>query len=127
MYMYMYVHTYNVHTYKKHVHVHDIVYMYMYIYIYIYIILYIHVYIYACSVFTCIVCNIHVWQEFRQKLPSWSRQGEILQLVHDNQVVVLSGETGCGKTTQVRGLPLQSSIAQWFSLQTRTVFLLLMC
>lgn len=34
-------------------------------------------------------------------LPSWNRQGEILQLIRDNQVVVLSGETGCGKTTQV--------------------------
>ena len=26
---------------------------------------------------------------------------EILRIVRDNQVVVISGETGCGKTTQV--------------------------
>ena len=30
----------------------------------------------------------------------WHDQ-ELLQLIHDNQVVVISGETGCGKTTQV--------------------------
>ena len=41
-------------------------------------------------------------QEFRQKLPSWEKQEEILELIRENQVVVLSGETGCGKTTQVR-------------------------
>ena len=41
-------------------------------------------------------------QEFRQKLPSWDKQEEILELMRENQVVVLSGETGCGKTTQVR-------------------------
>ena len=50
---------------------------------------------------TCTCTLMYLLQEFRQKLPSWSRQGEILQLISDNQVVVLSGETGCGKTTQV--------------------------
>ena len=41
-------------------------------------------------------------QEFRQKLPSWQKQEEILKIVHENQVAVISGETGCGKTTQVK-------------------------
>jgi len=41
-------------------------------------------------------------QEFRQKLPSWQKQDEILQIIRENQVVVISGETGCGKTTQVK-------------------------
>ncbi|KAL6265020.1 hypothetical protein P5V15_005111 [Pogonomyrmex californicus] len=38
---------------------------------------------------------------FRSKLPAYKKKSEILQLIEDNQVVVISGETGCGKTTQV--------------------------
>ena len=54
-------------------------------------------------------------QEFRQKLPSWGKQEEILELIRDNQVVVLSGETGCGKTTQVSlaSLHLIASLDHW--------------
>ncbi|XP_053396236.1 putative ATP-dependent RNA helicase DHX57 [Mercenaria mercenaria] len=40
-------------------------------------------------------------QESRQKLPAWFRQDEILQMISEHQVVVISGMTGCGKTTQV--------------------------
>lgn len=40
-------------------------------------------------------------QEFRQNLPSWKAQEEVLHLVKSSQVSVISGETGCGKTTQV--------------------------
>ncbi|KAE8747229.1 hypothetical protein FOCC_FOCC006021 [Frankliniella occidentalis] len=39
--------------------------------------------------------------EGRKKLPSFQMQDSILKLIRDNQVVVISGETGCGKTTQV--------------------------
>ncbi|KAM0728608.1 ATP-dependent DNA/RNA helicase DHX36 [Formica fusca] len=39
--------------------------------------------------------------KFRLKLPAYRKKSEILQLIKDNQVVVISGETGCGKTTQV--------------------------
>ncbi|XP_025987065.2 ATP-dependent DNA/RNA helicase DHX36 [Solenopsis invicta] len=39
--------------------------------------------------------------KFRSKLPAYKKKSEILQLIEDNQVVVISGETGCGKTTQV--------------------------
>ncbi|XP_012525529.1 ATP-dependent DNA/RNA helicase DHX36 [Monomorium pharaonis] len=39
--------------------------------------------------------------KFRTKLPAHKKKSEILQLIDDNQVVVISGETGCGKTTQV--------------------------
>ncbi|XP_063233748.1 3'-5' RNA helicase YTHDC2-like isoform X2 [Bacillus rossius redtenbacheri] len=38
---------------------------------------------------------------FRQKLPIWSMKEEIINLINSNQVVVISGETGSGKTTQV--------------------------
>ena len=29
-------------------------------------------------------------------------QNEILKAIEENQVIVISGQTGCGKTTQVR-------------------------
>ncbi len=41
-------------------------------------------------------------QTNRRKLPAYARQEEILEAINNNQVVVISGETGCGKTTQVR-------------------------
>lgn len=37
----------------------------------------------------------------RQSLPAWDKREEILSLLASNQVVVISGETGCGKSTQV--------------------------
>ena len=37
----------------------------------------------------------------RKSLPSWRQKQKIVDLVANNQVVVLTGETGCGKTTQV--------------------------
>ncbi|XP_046351215.2 putative ATP-dependent RNA helicase DHX57 [Haliotis rufescens] len=37
----------------------------------------------------------------RGKLPAWDRQDEIVETIESNQVVVISGMTGCGKTTQV--------------------------
>ncbi|XP_070156996.1 putative ATP-dependent RNA helicase DHX57 [Polyergus mexicanus] len=40
-------------------------------------------------------------QEARKKLPAWSKTNEILETVYENQVVIISGETGCGKSTQV--------------------------
>ncbi|TGZ53501.1 putative ATP-dependent RNA helicase DHX57 [Temnothorax longispinosus] len=40
-------------------------------------------------------------QEVRKKLPVWSQKNEILEAIHKNQVVIISGETGCGKSTQI--------------------------
>ncbi|XP_076442712.1 putative ATP-dependent RNA helicase DHX57 [Babylonia areolata] len=37
----------------------------------------------------------------RRKLPAWDKKDEVLAHVEENQVVVISGMTGCGKTTQV--------------------------
>lgn len=37
----------------------------------------------------------------REHLPSYKMREKIMQLINNNQVVVISGETGCGKTTQV--------------------------
>nr|CAI5848255.1 unnamed protein product [Callosobruchus analis] len=39
--------------------------------------------------------------ENRERLPSYTKRKEILRLIEDNQVILISGETGCGKTTQV--------------------------
>ncbi|KAI3908097.1 hypothetical protein MKW92_049617 [Papaver armeniacum] len=40
-------------------------------------------------------------QEQRQSLPIYKLKKELVQAVHDNQVLVVIGETGSGKTTQV--------------------------
>ncbi|XP_035548984.1 probable pre-mRNA-splicing factor ATP-dependent RNA helicase DEAH5 [Juglans regia] len=40
-------------------------------------------------------------QEQRQTLPIYKLKKELIQAVHDNQVLVVIGETGSGKTTQV--------------------------
>lgn len=37
----------------------------------------------------------------RKNLPAWSMVNDILNTIHKAQVVVISGETGCGKSTQV--------------------------
>ena len=37
----------------------------------------------------------------RERLPIGSYREEVLRMVRENQVVVLQGDTGCGKTTQV--------------------------
>ena len=40
-------------------------------------------------------------QKVRQKLPAFKMRQELTSLIESNQVTVISGETGCGKTTQV--------------------------
>ncbi|XP_068628246.1 putative ATP-dependent RNA helicase DHX57 [Battus philenor] len=37
----------------------------------------------------------------RKALPAWSKKTEILDAISKSQVIVISGETGCGKSTQV--------------------------
>ena len=37
----------------------------------------------------------------RSKLPAYTMRKDIVDIILNNQVVVISGETGCGKTTQV--------------------------
>jgi pre-mRNA-splicing factor ATP-dependent RNA helicase DHX15/PRP43 len=38
--------------------------------------------------------------EGRRKLPVHAQRDEFLRMVHENQMIVLVGETGSGKTTQ---------------------------
>lgn len=40
--------------------------------------------------------------EARQGLPIIAMEQEVVELINENDVVVLCGETGCGKTTQAR-------------------------
>ncbi|KZV26108.1 putative pre-mRNA-splicing factor ATP-dependent RNA helicase [Dorcoceras hygrometricum] len=40
-------------------------------------------------------------QEARRSLPIWRLKDELVAAVNDNQVLVVIGETGCGKSTQI--------------------------
>ncbi|XP_071703455.1 DExH-box ATP-dependent RNA helicase DExH3 isoform X2 [Rutidosis leptorrhynchoides] len=46
----------------------------------------------------------------RMSLPSFKEKERLLQTIAQNQVVVISGETGCGKTTQLPQYILESEI-----------------
>eukprot|EP01043_Picozoa_sp_COSAG02_P052520 COSAG02_NODE_5671_length_4141_cov_10.012123_2_plen_881_part_01 len=50
-------------------------------------------------------------QRQRQKLPAFDMKQHIVDTCEANQVVVLSGETGCGKTTQVPQFILDAAIS----------------
>ena len=40
-------------------------------------------------------------KQVRKKLPAWTMMGDILNIIQENSVSIISGETGCGKSTQV--------------------------
>lgn len=40
-------------------------------------------------------------QEQRKRLPVYERREELLQAISENQIIIVQGETGCGKTTQI--------------------------
>ncbi|CAL5209964.1 unnamed protein product [Lathyrus oleraceus] len=48
--------------------------------------------------------------EFRSNLPAYNEKEAILSVISKNQVVIISGETGCGKTTQIPQFILESEI-----------------
>ncbi|KAM0754112.1 P-loop containing nucleoside triphosphate hydrolase protein [Meredithblackwellia eburnea MCA 4105] len=47
----------------------------------------------------------------REKLPAWSMREKIVDLIEKNRVVIVSGETGSGKTTQVPSFVMDNAIA----------------
>ncbi|GJM84780.1 hypothetical protein PR202_ga00485 [Eleusine coracana subsp. coracana] len=49
-------------------------------------------------------------QSFREKLPAFNMREGFLKAVAANQVLVISGETGCGKTTQLPQFVLEEEI-----------------
>ncbi|KAF4090320.1 hypothetical protein AMELA_G00050480 [Ameiurus melas] len=50
-------------------------------------------------------------QEQRVKLPVWEKRRNILDALEKNQVLVISGMTGCGKTTQIPQFILDDSLS----------------
>ncbi|PKA49264.1 putative pre-mRNA-splicing factor ATP-dependent RNA helicase [Apostasia shenzhenica] len=48
--------------------------------------------------------------EFRRSLPAYKEKDSLIEAISQNQVVVISGETGCGKTTQLPQYILESEI-----------------
>ncbi|KAL3685906.1 hypothetical protein R1sor_003928 [Riccia sorocarpa] len=48
---------------------------------------------------------------FRKSLPAYKERGALLEALSKHQVIVVSGETGCGKTTQLPQYILESEIA----------------
>ncbi|KAJ8919592.1 hypothetical protein NQ315_002214 [Exocentrus adspersus] len=56
-----------------------------------------------------------VMLQFRKNLPAWHLKKEILNTINQAQVVVISGETGCGKSTQVPQFVLDDWISNYAS------------
>ncbi|OCT79840.1 putative ATP-dependent RNA helicase DHX57 [Xenopus laevis] len=54
--------------------------------------------------------NYQSMLEERQKLPAWQKQDQVLELLSKYQVLVVSGMTGCGKTTQIPQFILDASL-----------------
>ncbi|KAA8532625.1 hypothetical protein F0562_032559 [Nyssa sinensis] len=48
--------------------------------------------------------------EFRRSLPAYKEKDALLMAISQNQVVIISGQTGCGKTTQIPQFILESEI-----------------
>lgn len=48
----------------------------------------------------------------RMKLPIWNFKETLLKSIEDNQVVILCGETGCGKSTQVPAFILENELSK---------------
>ncbi|KAJ8758541.1 hypothetical protein K2173_000262 [Erythroxylum novogranatense] len=48
--------------------------------------------------------------DFRRGLPAYKEKDAILKTISQNQVLIISGETGCGKTTQIPQFILESEI-----------------
>ncbi|NXD93348.1 DHX36 helicase, partial [Chaetorhynchus papuensis] len=60
-------------------------------------------------------------QRFREKLPSYGMKEELVKLINNNRVTVISGETGCGKTTQVTQFILDDHIERGLGSTCRIV------
>ncbi|POM64628.1 DEAD/DEAH box RNA helicase [Phytophthora palmivora] len=55
------------------------------------------------------------------KLPVYGYREQILELVENNQIVVLSGDTGCGKSTQIPQFLLDDALARGCGEETRII------
>uniref|UniRef100_A0AAX7VV32 ATP-dependent DNA/RNA helicase DHX36 n=1 Tax=Astatotilapia calliptera TaxID=8154 RepID=A0AAX7VV32_ASTCA len=66
-----------------------------------------------------LICSFCL-QKFREKLPSYGKK-ELVTLINSNRVLVVSGETGCGKTTQVTQFILDDYINRGMGSMCRVV------
>ncbi|KAH8333923.1 hypothetical protein KR059_004546 [Drosophila kikkawai] len=57
----------------------------------------------------------------RQKLPTMRYANDIVQAVKDNQVILVVGSTGCGKTTQVPQILLDDAISRGCGSECRII------
>ncbi|KAK9668631.1 hypothetical protein RND81_13G073300 [Saponaria officinalis] len=55
--------------------------------------------------------SVRAMRSFREKLPAFNVRSEFLKAITQNQVLVVSGETGCGKTTQLPQFILEEEIS----------------
>jgi ATP-dependent RNA helicase DHX37/DHR1 len=51
-------------------------------------------------------------EEARRDLPIIMMEQEIMEAIFENSIVILSGETGCGKTTQVPQVSMYNTYAR---------------
>ncbi|XP_021366519.1 ATP-dependent RNA helicase DHX36-like isoform X2 [Mizuhopecten yessoensis] len=59
--------------------------------------------------------------DFRKKLPSYNKRQEIMEALESHQCLVISGETGCGKTTQVPQFILDDYISRGKGSQCKVI------
>lgn len=60
-------------------------------------------------------CSSHSYQHMlqsRMQLPMWSFKDEVLGAIDHSQVVIVCGETGCGKSTQVPAFILEHQLSR---------------
>ncbi|KAJ3237515.1 hypothetical protein HDU81_009328 [Chytriomyces hyalinus] len=60
-------------------------------------------------------------KEFRSQLPVSNMKDQLLKLIEDNQVVIVSGETGSGKSTQIPQFLLESALLSNKASQTNII------
>lgn len=60
-----------------------------------------------------------VMKVLRERLPSFKKREDILGALASSQVVVVTGETGCGKTTQVPQFIMEQTKGECFIVCTR--------
>ncbi|KAI1866741.1 uncharacterized protein JN550_007594 [Neoarthrinium moseri] len=56
--------------------------------------------------------RFHHMLQARMQLPMWYFREQVLEAVDQNQVVIICGETGCGKSTQVPSFLLEHQLSQ---------------
>ncbi|WBW71164.1 ATP-dependent RNA helicase, DHX29-like protein [Schizosaccharomyces osmophilus] len=56
--------------------------------------------------------NAEKFRDIRSQLPASRYKSEILEAVNNNQLLIISGDTGCGKSTQIPAFLLEDALSQ---------------